>query len=721
MKRTYEKVFSQCPAADFVAREAELDAILSLAQDESSAKRSVVLSAPRVGASELLCQAYDRLFFEQTQVSPFYFCLRATDENAQKAASRFAYEFLLQTVAFSRRDAGIISSSPDLTEIAELAAPVDGYWVDRVVESARSARDATSFIRHLLSAPQRATANGARTLVIIDDLHVALRLAGGTEWLNDLLDVFSRSLCPAVVSGLRRFLFGKVQGDIIDLEAFPIAEAGLFIEKHAARTGVEINDQTRDLVAVQLAGNAAHMAALIDAAATNGTDLTSFDEVERVYTDDIFGGSIGRYYDDVLAGTGTGVLKLLSESLDVPGGRLPLSYWAKHVGAANVEASIRSLHNYEIVNAGSGTVDANVESPVLGDYIRARTQLELRSAPRALTVGNALAQNLTRAPQLMARSYRRAAAIGLKELLESFDGRQVSPVLLDYERFRNELKGADHEKVRKALKDDNQRVRLPQIAFAANAAAYYPPLREICDAERAVIGLGFLDGARRNETAWLVAEIDSKLEARRDLADFWCDRLEMAAVACGFSQFTIWLVAPEGFAPDAIETLRERNAYGSSRRQVELLAETLNAEISREAPAAAKVYEFDVPMGSDGEIATARTVEDIGRRHKFPAKVVNQLKTALIEACINASEHSLSPDGVIHQKFLVRSDNVTVKVTNRGVRLADKRPTNPVAENRRGWGLKLIEGLMDAVSIDDTDDGTSITMTKHLATAIPKT
>jgi serine/threonine-protein kinase RsbW len=715
MRPAYEKIFARCPAADFLGRDAELEAILSLARGEGSSERLVVLAAPRVGASELLRQAFDRLFLEQARVSPFYFSLKATDATAQGAAWRFAYEFLLQATAFSRRDAGIIISSPEIAEIAELAAPADVYWIDRMVRSARSLREGASFFRDLVSAPQRAAANGARPFVMIDDMHIASRLSGGELFLNELVDIFSRSLCPVVLSGLRRFLFGRVDGDIVDLDAFPFADASRFVEINAARSGVELNDQTRDLVAIQSGGNAGHMTALIGTAAANGADLANFDDVQRIYIDDIFGGSIGRYFDEVLHIAGGGIIKLLAENIRAPGGKLPVTYWQKHAKTSDIDALIGTLHNYEVINAGSGFVTTDAGNIVLHDYVHARMQLQLEGEPRALTVANALLQNMKRAPSLMARSYRRAAAIGLKELLESFDGRQVSPALVDYERFRNELKGADDEKLRKALKEDNLRLRLPQIVYAAHAATYYPPLGEICDRERAVIGVGFVDGARRSETAWLVAEIDSKLEAKRDLTEFWCDRLEMAAVACGFSQFTTWLIAPEGFAPDAIEALRERNAYGSSRRQVEILAESIQADRSRPAVETGDVYEFDVPMGTQGELSTALTVEEIGRRHKFSTKVINQLKTALIEACINAAEHSLSPDGNIHQKFTVDADKVTVTVTNRGVRLADKQNSPETAnEGRRSWGLKLIKSLTDKVEIAETDDGTSITMVKKL-------
>jgi anti-sigma regulatory factor (Ser/Thr protein kinase) len=36
------------------------------------------------------------------------------------------------------------------------------------------------------------------------------------------------------------------------------------------------------------------------------------------------------------------------------------------------------------------------------------------------------------------------------------------------------------------------------------------------------------------------------------------------------------------------------------------------------------------------------------------------------------------------------------------------------AEERRGWGLKLIRTLMDEVEFERVDDGTSLRMTKYL-------
>ena len=102
-----DKIFARVEQADFVGRTTELDRILSHAKRESGPYGLAVLAVPSAGTSELLRQTYDRLFIEQEDLIPFYFEIRPDDPTAQNAAIRFLYEFLLQTVAFRRRDAKI--------------------------------------------------------------------------------------------------------------------------------------------------------------------------------------------------------------------------------------------------------------------------------------------------------------------------------------------------------------------------------------------------------------------------------------------------------------------------------------------------------------------------------------------------------------------------------------------------------------------------------------
>src|SRR6185295_14199807 len=115
-------------------------------------------------------------------------------------------------------------------------------------------------------------------------------------------------------------------------------------------------------------------------------------------------------------------------------------------------------------------------------------------------------------------------------------------------------------------------------------------------------------------------------------------------------RFRIWLVAREGFSAGACDLLKERDAFGSSQPQFELLKSRLQRDGETEARPADE-FEMVIPMTPDTELIAARTAEQIARRVNFPSEAINQIKTAVVEACINAAEHSLSPDRKIYQRF----------------------------------------------------------------------
>ncbi|MFN0277617.1 MAG: ATP-binding protein [Pyrinomonadaceae bacterium] len=724
MQQTSDKIFARTDSADFVGRAAELDRLLNHAKTTDTSGLAL-LAVPSAGTSELLRQTYDRLFSEQEVIIPFYFEIKPSDHNAQNTARRFLYEFLLQTVAFRRRDAKIIYISPEIDELAELAAPSYGHWIDRLVEIFH--RDVTangerSFVRNCLSAPLRAATHDARTFVMIDALHTSAQLDGGDIFLDDFVDIFSRASIPFVFAGHRRFLFAKTKFETMPVEPLVFSDAGELATRLSAQTGVAINDQTRDLITVQLGGLPGFFNCLFGSASAKDVELNSFDRVEHVYTENIFGGQIARYFDPIFdrilpdTAVRTKVLRLMSELLINPNSKMPHSHWKNQTGQTNTEfnAMLEALNFSEFINISSGSVAIDGSNVVLNDYIKGRLSLEVDGKTRALAVGEAVSDNFRRAPELMARFYRKKAAIGVRELLRNFDGRKISPALIDYGKFKDEFKGADDSTILKALNEDNAKINLPQIVYTAHTGDFYSKLNELCDIERSTVALGFADAGEREEIVWITAEIDSKLEANRELVEFWCDRLEMAAMNCNFTKFHLWLIAPEGFDPKAMEALYSRNAYGSSGKQVVLLADILGTDIGSSTKDAANEYEFVFPMGENTEMIAAHTVEEIAKRHAFPAKAINQIKTALVEACINATEHSLSPDRKIHQKFIIDNDKITITVSNRGLRLIDKVAKEIVPdEGRRGWGLKLIKGLMDEVKIEQVDDGTRVTMVKY--------
>ncbi|MBK8147711.1 MAG: ATP-binding protein [Acidobacteria bacterium] len=715
-----KRILATVAADSFVGRDVELETLIAEAHRTDSTSGLHLIAAPGLGLSELLRQTYDRLFRDKNGPIPFYFSFRP-DETASAAALRFVQDFILQTVAFRRQNPALLDFGGDICEISQIAVPGDTHWIDRLLETCRlesRLNNERAFIRTALGAPLRAYANGARSFAILDDLDAA-----DPDLLSELNPVFARFEMPFVFASKRRFDIDEIALETTELEPLRFDEAGALAERLAEKLKVAINDQARDLIAVQLGGNPAFITNLIQSASEQDVGLDSFARVQRVYTDEIFGGRTARYLSAILnrnvpdGKLQKQVVGALFDALRPEIGKIHAEDWRRlfNLDADSYYRLLCKLNVQEFISLTSNLIEPMRENLPLCDYLVGRFRLESAKHNRALTIGESLAEFVKRAPVTMAAFYRENSALGLRELLAAFNHQEIPRALLDYGSFRDELKGLPEAEIVKTALGDDDRITLPQIVYAAHTVAVYPSISQVIERSRSAVALGFIESSYRDgdEIVWIAAEIDSKLEASRDLTEFWCDRLEMVAHVCNFQNFKLWLVSPEGFSAEAREVLAERSALGSSRKQIDLLVQFLGAPVT--AAERSNEYEMVVPMGEDTEIIAAQTIEEIARRHHFAPKAINQIKTALVEACINASEHSHSPDRKIYQRFFVEEDRITITVSNRGMRLKDKqsREINPT-EGRRGWGLKLMRSLMDEVTIEQTDDGTRITMVKMI-------
>ncbi|HUQ33892.1 MAG TPA: ATP-binding protein [Pyrinomonadaceae bacterium] len=736
---------------EFVGRSHALEQVLRLSSAAASGEQGLLLlAAPSIGVTEFLRQAYDELFRRQTGAVPIYFALSRRDQSAVGAARRFLQTFLQQLVAYRRRDPSISNASLSLNDLMEMVAPGDYEWVERLVQATERVRegdDAQALVRLCLSAPQRAAQSGARTFILLDGLEQAGHLNGVEVPLEtEIARALMHSGGPYVLAGLRRHLLDVIHGarngvdfaGALRLERLSETDAREMVENTARRYEVTINDQTRDLIVQQTSGNPLFITSILRAAKEHNIALTSFRNCQQLYVDELMGGGINRHFTSILEEVAPSavvrrtLVRVLHESAQNENGRAPVEVWRKRLNleAAQFQSIMQQLHVHELASLNANFIESgSSDSLVWTDYLRARYRLEVAAEPRALVVAETLFETLKRAPQTMARHYRREAALGLKELLERFNCQRMPASLFHYDRFSRTHKGLEQDELTAALDAETDLLRLPQVVHAANCSAFYPPIQQVVDEERCAVAHGFDAGqySDASEVVWLAAEIESKLEAGRGIAEVWCDRLMQVARVCGFNRVRLWLVAPEGFTTEACELLNEREVYGSSRKQLELLTERISAAsaaMARQQEAERDEFEMVIPMGDDTELIAAHTVEQIARRIQFQPEAINQIKTALIEACINASEHSLSPDRKIYQRFRVESDRLVVTVSSRGVIPASFNGQNgesngnnsdaAESKGRRGWGLKLIRSLMDEVEFERVDDGTRLRMTKYL-------
>jgi serine/threonine-protein kinase RsbW len=734
----HQRILSQVSRDEFVGRDAELQQIVGHA---SSGRHGLIIQAvPGVGAAELLRQSYDQLFARRGQPVPIHFAFRS-GETPPDAARRLFQSLLQQYIAYRRVDPSLCEAELSFHDLHELALPGDYELMSDFIEGferERSGGHERDLMRFCLNAPYRLSAAGRTVFYLIDCTQLPTPSRDEAMLAQEMTVAIARLDRPYVIAGLRRQVAGLIHGtnhgydnrEIIHLERLGDYDTRALIDSAARRYAIETNEPTRDLIAQQLNASPFFINGLIQAAQESKTPLTSFLNCQRLYVDELMGGRLHRHFsrilDAVIANPQTrkALLRVLFESASSGANKSSLWAWKKRLGvdAAEFERIVDALHVHELANSSGAFIEINAELDVWMDYLRAHYRLEVAGEARALVVATTLLDSLKRAPQAMARKYRREAALGLRELISDFNCQSVPASLFHYDRFAALHKGEDPDTVDAALDSEADLIRLPQIVHAAACNAYSTSIP--CDSERCAVAHGFeaADYTDENEIVWLAAEIESKLEASRELTAEWCDRLSTLARECGFERVRLWLVAPEGFSPAACKLLKTRAAYGSSRRQVELLTARIKSAARADAESQPNEYEMVIPMGADTELIAAHTVEQIARRMSFGPEAINQIKTALIEACINAAEHSLSPDRKIYQRFRVENDKLVVTVASRGVMPASLTSHNgqPVdtkeeKENgRRGWGLKLIQTLMDEVEFERVDDGTLLRMTKYL-------
>lgn len=730
---TQLRILARISREEFFGREAEVRQIVRHASALTEPRGLIVMAVPGAGASELLRQAYDQLFARRSDPIPIYFSFRREGAPSSDIARGFFQTALRQFIAYRRVDPTLCNSPVTLNELRDLALPSDYEIINELIETFDSLSSEPELIRFCFSLPYRLAAQRRRLYPLIDCTRV-LPQTEEARLARELFISLSRVESPFAMAGLRRHVAAlahlgndELQPPMsLHLEPLKEGEARRIIESRSRHDRIQTNEPTRDLIVQQLGPNPFFITQFMQAARDAQTPLTGFLACQRLYVDELMGGRLQRHLDGLMRAvapdpqTKINLLRVFYESMASDTRKSSLWAWKKRLGLATTEFErvIDVLHACELVNSSGAFIEVNTESYVWMDYVRTRYQLEVAGEARAKVVADLLLDSLKRAPRTMARKYRRESAFGLREFLRAFNCQSVPASLLHYDRFAESYRGERADMVDQGLDAEADLVRLPQMIHVAPCTAYSDAFKG--EAERCVVAHGFeaAEYTDENEVAWVVAEIDSKLEASPELAEDWCDRLAEFTRAAGLRNAQLWLIAPEGFSDKASVLLNERGVFGSSRQQIELLAARLNEE--RRATTSADEFEMVIPMSDDTELIAARTVEEIARRVNFRPEAINQIKTALVEACINAAEHSLSPDRKIYQRFVVEDDRLVVTVASRGVTPAQVAPNGdngkrePSAKSRRGWGLKLIRTLMDEVEFERVDDGTRLRMTKYI-------
>jgi len=140
--------------------------------------------------------------------------------------------------------------------------------------------------------------------------------------------------------------------------------------------------------------------------------------------------------------------------------------------------------------------------------------------------------------------------------------------------------------------------------------------------------------------------------------------------------------------------------------------------------AGSREVSMTIPVAPEMEIVATAQAAALGEYIAMTRDKIDEVKLALVEACINAFEHADCRDEQLHLTFRLGREPkgrewLEVEVLDKGKGFDSSTVEEPSIEKsfhshrKRGWGLQIIKSLMDEVEITSGKTGTRILMRKY--------
>ncbi|MBU4319851.1 MAG: ATP-binding protein [Nitrospinae bacterium] len=181
-------------------------------------------------------------------------------------------------------------------------------------------------------------------------------------------------------------------------------------------------------------------------------------------------------------------------------------------------------------------------------------------------------------------------------------------------------------------------------------------------------------------------------------------------------EFGVFRAPEDRVLIDFIDCLYMKEVRGKSYRDIEmgLLEKTADTKCKGTS------FEMTIPMVREAELVAAQCLEQIGKNLHLDEDVIGQLQMAVIEACINAMEHSKGEDKNIYLSFNFTEDMAEISIESSGRDFVSQETGEPFVgrglqeDAGRGWGIKLMKNFVDSVRFEKTERGTKVVLAKNL-------
>jgi serine/threonine-protein kinase RsbW len=722
----------------FFGRTEELGRLRALSRALARGRgRSVCLLArPGWGKSELL-RAWSRRLFEEGEVLPFLHGFAAAGDPARRGVE-YVDSFARQCLAFRRRDPSLLLRPITPAEALEGVRAAWGEGGALLADARHAAAEAGAGpdLAEAALVPHRfAALTGAPVVCLLDDLELLGARPEGGRTLLPAEAVGSR-LAPAVVScadgGAPARILGAAAAAALETWRLgPLSDgASAQLLRHLLRTeGIDLDGEGQEELVRRAAGSPLYLQAILRAAAERAGAGTV--RVVRAYAAAVCSGEIARFWGGLLAAAiperatrGTAV-EVLSYCLRDPSaapevGRLGARMFKPE---PEIERALAGLARAGVARVECTRVHVDAD-PVFRDYVRALYRREFGGSAPAAVAAAVAAEAVRSAPADRAGRARGALRATLATLLEAWDGQQVPAVLFDEPAYRARFGALAPEAAAEALRAETDRVTLPRVVAVASGRVGQGTSPADLEVDALAWGWRADPADPEAEVAWVARYLPGGAAGAAGLQEF--EELTTALQAAGdlpSTRLVRWAIVGGPLDAAGAAAAGRLRLATSTTVQVEALAAVLGLRVALAVPApvpaapAALELEMTIPTADDAELVAARALEQLAENAGLDPEETGRVKMALVEACINAFEHSGRRDGKVRLAFSVGGGELRIRVENRGRPMGAAAPAaaGEGGLRKRGWGLTLMRELMDEVRLEPREDGVSLVMVKRVA------
>jgi serine/threonine-protein kinase RsbW len=618
--------------------------------------------------------------------------------------------------------------------------------------------DYAEVLKNSLSAPYTASVDGhTRVFVILDDFHRSKEIPspeGGANLSGEFSEVLNNRFSPHLITGYSIKMLKEVFGnkvfigisDIIELRSLAQEELILLFENLCDRYKVKFLKGDAHLMVTQLNQNPFYVKSFVRSARHLGVTLHTLKDFQKHYLNEVTSGSIGFYFTSILNSFVSererrSAIKILEACFDAPIGGMTPGFLAEKISLDDQETAevLTALQDGGLLEMDFGRVTI-AEDSVMKDFVSFKHATIIdREEPSFV---KARMENDGLKALSRQRSYRFSQNIKEQavKILESFDCQKVPEVLFQYDEFSTRFSKTDFFNVSEKLRDEDILLDLPQIIGVADISSSHAGSSP---ANALLLGHGFTEGVYEDdkEVVWISAVFTAPFMVGVREVKAFLKNVSPIKEKVGTLNTDVLIIGKDGFTEEAVALMSENGIKAISLTQMYHLRDILfeesasgleevekdNSDVRQidEEKSVSRENEFELilPMAVDTELVAAKAIEEIANRANFDEDAIGQIKMALIEACINATEHSRRINGKISLRFVVHPDRLTIYVQNDGESFDPSLVEEPniddkiMGKSKRGWGLKLMKSFMDEVKFEKVNQGTKLKMTKFVKRA----